>query len=108
MELPQQYKNLDANQKKVIVCNLISQFWNERSEEIANSLNEERVEFLFSYFFTESREERERIRDDMQKKYETAISDLKMIADKLQKLNLQFSEILIKNQDAEDFRSKFN
>ena len=44
----------------------------------------------------------------MQKKYETAISDLKMIADKLQKLNLQFSEILIENQDAEDFRSKFN
>lgn len=108
MELPEQYKNLDINQKRVIVFNLISQFWNEKSESMMNTFNDEQIEFLFTYFFTESKEERERMRDNMQKKYEATISDLKMIAEKLQKLNLEFSEILTERKDVEDFRSRFN
>ena len=73
-----------------------------------NTFNDEQIEFLFTYFFTESKEERERMRDNMQKKYEATISDLKMIAEKLQKLNLEFSEILTERKDVEDFRSRFN
>jgi len=58
---------------------------------------------LFTYFFTESKEKRERMWEDMRKEYETAIKDLKAIAAKLQKLDLEFTELLAKKQDADDF-----
>ena len=42
--------------------------------------------------------------DDMKKKYETALHDLKRLTNKLHKLNLEFAELLAKRKDAEEFR----
>ena len=104
MELPEQYKNLDIKQKKMIVSNLIMQYWNEKNHDMVDGLTDEQVEFLFTYFFTESKESRDRMWNDMQKKYELVLKDLKEVADKLQKLNLQFSELLAEKQDIEEFK----
>ncbi len=71
---------------------------------MVDSLTDEQVEFLFKYFFTESKEEREKMWSDMKKKYESALNDLENVANRLQKLNLQFAELLAKKQDAEEFR----
>ena len=65
---------------------------------MVDSLTDEQVEFLFKYFFTESKEEREKMRNDMKKKYESALNDLENVANRLQKLNLQFAELLAKKQ----------
>jgi hypothetical protein len=69
-----------------------------------DNLTDEQVEFLFKYFFTESKEEREKMRNEVRKKYETAINDLEKVANKLQKLKLQFAELLANKEDAEEFR----
>ena len=71
---------------------------------MVDGLTDEQVEFLFTYFFTESKESRDRMWNDMQKKYELVLKDLKEVADKLQKLNLQFSELLAEKQDIEEFK----
>ena len=39
----------------------------------------------------------------MQKKYEATIKDLKEVAEKLQKINLQFTELLAQQEDIEEF-----
>jgi hypothetical protein len=72
-----------------------------------NDFNDEQIDFLFTYFFTESKEKRERMRYDMKEKYKATIKDLKEIAKKLQKLNLEFSELLAKKEDAEEFKKSF-
>lgn len=104
MKLPEQYKDLDIKQKKMVVSNLIMQYWNEENQDMIDGLTNEQVEFLFTYLFTESKEIRDRMRDNMQKKYELLLKDLKNVADKLQKLNLQFSELLAEKQDIEEFK----
>ena len=70
---------------------------------MVENFNEDQIEFLFTYFFTESRETRERMWDDMQKKYEIVLKELEQVADRLQKLNLEFSELLVSKQDIEEF-----
>ena len=103
MQLPEQYKNLDISQKRLIVHNLISQFWNPKVQEMVESFNEDQIEFLFTYFFTESKEVRERMWNDMQKKYETVLKELEQVADKLQTINLQLSELLAEREDIATF-----
>lgn len=103
MHLPEQYKNLNPEQKRLIVYNLISQYWNKKVQKMVENFNEDQIEFLFTYFFTESRETRERMWDDMQKKYEIVLKELEQVADRLQKLNLEFSELLVSKQDIEEF-----
>lgn len=103
MKLPEHYKDLDIDQKKLIVHNLISQFWNEKVQELIENFSQDQIEFLFTYFFTESKETRERMRNDMQKKYEIILKELEQVADKLQNINLQLSELLAKREDVESF-----
>ena len=103
MELPEQYQNLLIGQKRLIVSNLILQYWNKKTQEIVDHLNDDQVEFLFSYFFTESKEVREKMWNDMQKKYELVLKELEVVAEKLQKINLHFSELLASKQDIESF-----
>ncbi len=103
MKLPEQYKNLDIDKKRLIVHNLLSQFWNEKVQETAERFNEDQIEFLFTYFFTESKETRERMWNDMQKKYETVLKELEQVADKLQHINLKLSELLSEREDVESF-----
>ena len=64
MKLPEQYKNLTFEQKKIIVANLISYYWNKEIKDLFEGLWEKQINFLFKYFFTESKETRERMRDD--------------------------------------------
>ncbi len=103
MDLPEQYKNLDINQKRTIVANLIAQYWNKKIQEMVDGLNDDQIEFLFTYFFTESKEKREKMWNEMQKKYELVLQELEQVADRLQKLNLQFSELLAAKEDVEEF-----
>ena len=103
MELPEQYKNLTIEEKRIVVLNLISQFWDENVQEEINGFSDEQIDFLFTYFFTESKEEREKMWYDMQKKYEATIKDLKEVAEKLQKINLQFAELIAQQEDVEEF-----
>jgi len=103
MKLPEQYKNLDIEQKRLIVHNLISQFWNEKTQEMVKNFNEEQVEFLFTYFFTDSREDRERMWHDMQQKYVSLLRELEQISNKLQNINLQLSELLAEREDIASF-----
>lgn len=103
MRLPEQYKNLNAEEKRAIVLNLINKCWYERTPKIVNHLTDEQVDFLFNYVFTESKEEREKMWKTIQNKYETAVKNLKTIAKRLQKLDLQFAELLAQKKDAEEF-----
>ena len=107
MKLPEHYKNLTIEQKRIVVLNLIDQYWNKEYQEIIDNLTDEQVEFLFRYYFTESREERDKMRNEMKKKHETALHNLKKLTDKLKKLNLEFAELLSKRADAEEFRRSF-
>lgn len=107
MDLPEQYKNLDINQKRTIVANLIAQYWNKKIQEMVDGLNDDQIEFLFTYFFTESKEKREKMWNEMQKKYELVLQELEQVADRLQKLNLQFSELLAAREDVEEFGKKY-
>ena len=71
------------------------------------SLSKEWIEFLFKYFFTESKEEREKMWNEMRQKHEAALKELEEIANKLQNLNLKFAELLAKKEDAEEFKKSF-
>lgn len=103
MKLPEQYKNLTIEQKRTVVANLIAQYWNDWIQNLADNLSDEQVEFLFTYFFTESREDRERMWQNMQKKYETALKEVEYIAEKIQMLNIQYKEFLASKKDVETF-----
>ena len=106
MKLPEHYKNLDINQKRVIVANLISQFGNKKIQEMIDGFTEEQIVFLFTYFFTESKEARERMRDNMQKKYEATLKEIERIAEQIQLLNIQYREFLSQKKDIEKFLKK--
>lgn len=106
MKLPDHYKNLDINKKRIVVANLISQFGNKKIQEMIASFTDEQVIFLFTYFFTESKEERERMRDHMQKEYEATLKEIEHIAEKIQLLNLQYREFLASQKDIEEFLKK--
>ena len=103
MQLPVQYQNLDINQKRLIVHNLISQYWNPDVQEMVEGFSEEQIEFLFTYFFTEDKEVRERMWNDMQNKYNTVLKELEKVANKLQNINLQLSELLAEREDVASF-----
>lgn len=103
MKLPEHYKNLDADKKRIVVCNLISELGNKDVQNYLSSFNNDQINFLFTYFFTDSKEKRERMWYDMQKEYKTTLKELKVIAEKLQKLDLKFAELLAEKEDAEEF-----
>ena len=103
MKLPDHYKNLDVNQKRIIIADLLSQLWNWSIQNQVAWFNDEQVEFLFTYFFTESKEEREKMWYDMKNKYQAVVKDLKVLAERLQKLDFRFSELLAQKEDAESF-----
>lgn len=103
MKLPEQYKNLTIEQKRTVVANLIAQYWDEGIQNLADNISDEQVEFLFTYFFTESKEKRERMWQDMQKKYEATLKEVEYIAEKIQMLNIQYKEFLASKNDIETF-----
>lgn len=104
MNIPEQYKNLNANEKRTVVLNLINECWYEETPKIVNELTDVQIDFLFNYIFTESKEEREKMCNDMLKKYETSIKDLRVIAENLRNLDLQFAELLAQREDTEEFK----
>ena len=106
MKLPEQYKNLTIEQKRIVVANLIAQYWDDWIQNLADNIADEQVEFLFTYFFTESREERERMWQDMQKKYEATLKEVEYIAERIQMLNIQYKEFLASRKDVETFLKK--
>ena len=91
------------DQKRTIVANLISHFWNKQIQEQINSFSSDQVEFLFKYFFTESRETRERMCFDMQTQFEATLKEIEYIAEKIQRLNIEYSEMLAAEEDKENF-----
>lgn len=103
MKLPEQYKKLTIEQKRIVVANLIAQYWNEEIQGLINNIGDEQIEFLFTYFFTESKEKRERMWADMQKKYESKVREIEYIAEKIQLLNIQYKEFLSSQKDIETF-----
>lgn len=94
MKQPEHYKNLDPDQKRVVVANLISQFWKKGIQDQINRFTDEQIDFLFTYFFTESREKRERMWYDMQTEYESTLKEIEYIADKIQQLNIKYNEMI--------------
>lgn len=103
MKLPDQYKNLTIEQKRIVVANLIAQYWDDWIQNLTDNLWDEQIEFLFTYFFTESREKRERMWNDMQKKYKSTLKEIEYIAEKIQMLNIQYKEFLASKEDIENF-----
>ena len=106
MKKPEHYKNLDQDQKRIVVANLISQFWNEEIQRQINKFNEDQIDFLFTYFFTESKEKRERMWYDMQTEYESTLKELEYIAQKIQMLNIEYKEFLAEESDKKTFLKK--
>lgn len=106
MKLPEHYKHLDINQKRTVVANLISQFGNKKIQEMIDSFSEDQIAFLFTYFFTESKEARERMWDNMQKKYESTLKEIERIAEQIQLLNIKYREFLASQKDIEEFLKK--
>ena len=106
MKKPDHYKNLDQDQKRIVVANLISQFWNEEIQRQINKFNEDQIDFLFTYFFTESKEKRERMWYDMQTEYESTLRELEYIAQQIQMLNIEYKEFLAEESDKKAFLKK--
>ena len=106
MKKPDHYKNLDQDQKRIVVANLISQFWNEEIQRQINKFNEDQIDFLFTYFFTESKEKRERMWYDMQTEYESTLRELEYIAQQIQMLNIEYKEFLAEESDKKTFLKK--
>lgn len=106
MKLPDHYKNLDTEQKRIIVANLISHFWNKEIQKQINKFSGEQIDFLFTYFFTESKEKRERMWYDMQTEYESTLREIEYIAEKIQMLNIKYKELLVQEQDKQEFLKK--
>lgn len=103
VELPDQYKNLTIEQKRIVVANLIAQYWDDWIQNLTDNVWDEQIEFLFTYFFTESKEKRERMWHDMQKKYEATLREIEYIAEKIQMLNLKYRETIASKNDVEEF-----
>ena len=101
MKKPDHYKNLDSDQKRIVVANLISQFWNKEIQEQINKFSNDQIDFLFTYFFTESREKREKMWYNMQTEYESTLREIEYIAEKIQMLNIKYNELI-----AEEKRQK--
>jgi hypothetical protein len=106
MKLPAHYKNLDVDKKRIVVANLISQFGNEDIQKQINRFSDDQIDFLFTYFFTESREKRERMWYDMQTEYESTLRELEYIAEKIQMLNIKYKELLAAEADKKAFLKK--
>ncbi|MBQ5945667.1 hypothetical protein IJL65_04795 [bacterium] len=106
MKLPAHYKDLDVDKKRIIVANLISQFGNEDIQKQINMFNDDQIEFLFTYFFTESREKRERMWYDMQTEYESTLRQIEYIAERIQMLNIKYKEFLEQEAEKQSFLKK--
>lgn len=102
MKLPEQYKNLNIEERRNVVINLISKYGNKEHQSLIDDLSDEHVEFLFKYFFTESKKEREKMLNDVQKKYEKMMNEIKNISKRLDDINLKYSELLKKSDDNND------
>ena len=109
MKQPEHYKNLDPDQKRVVVANLIAQFWKKWIQEQINRFTDEQIDFLFTYFFTESREKRERMWYDMQTEYESTLREIEYIAEKIQALNIEYNELIEEEKEGkkEENKKKF-
>ena len=46
MKQPDHYKNLDPDQKRIVVANLISQFWNKEIQDQINRFTDEQINFM--------------------------------------------------------------
>ena len=106
MKLPNHYKNLDSEQKRTVVSNLIAQFGNEEIQKQISKFSDEQVDFLFSYFFTESKEKRERMWYSMQTQYEAILKEIEYIAEKIRMLNIKYQELVAQERDKKDFLKK--
>ena len=106
MKQPEHYKNLDPDQKRVVVANLISQFWKKGIQDQINRFTDEQIDFLFTYFFTESREKRERMWYDMQTEYESTLKEIEYIADKIQQLNIRYNEMITEENTKKPSKKK--
>lgn len=99
MRKPDHYKNLDPDQKRIVVANLISQFWNKEIQDQINRFSDEQINFLFTYFFTESREKRERMWYDMQTEYEATLREIEYIAERIQALNIEYNQLITEERE---------
>ena len=106
MKLPAHYKDLDVDKKRIVVANLISQFGNEDIQKQINMFNDDQINFLFTYFFTESREKRERMWYDMQTEYESTLRQIEYIAERIQMLNIKYKEFLAQEAERKAFLKK--
>ena len=106
MKKPPHYENLDTEEKRIVVANLISQFGNEDIQKQINKFSSDQIEFLFTYFFTESKEKRERMWYDMQTEYEATLKEIEYIAEKIQMLNIRYNELLAQEKNKKDVLKK--
>ena len=106
MKLPEQYKNLTIDQKRTVVANLIAQYWDKWIQNLSDNLSDDQVEFLFKYFFTESKEQTEKMWHNMQKKYESTLKEIEYIAKKIQMLNVKCKELIAAEKDKKEFLKK--
>ena len=106
MKLPSHYKNLDYDQKRTVVANLISQFGNKEIQKQINKFSDDQIDFLFTYFFTESREKRERMWFNMQTEYEATLREIEYIAEKIQMLNIKYNEVIAEEREKKKKLSK--
>lgn len=102
MKLPKEYENLTIEQKKIVVDNIIHNFWDKKIRDLTEKVWDSQVEFLFDYFFTEEDEEREKKWYNMQQKYNELLVEIESIVKELQKLDLKCRELIKLEDDAKD------
>lgn len=105
MKLPEQYQNLTIDEKRTVVANLISEFWDQKIQWLTERVWDVQIEFLFNYFFTESKEEREKMWNEMQSKYESALREIEIIAQQIQMMDLKYKELLWSREDINNMQS---
>ena len=78
-------------------------YGDSKTKDLIDGLWKDQIDFLFKYFFTESKELREKMRDKMLREYESTIKEIEHIAEKIQMLNLQYREFLSNQEDIKNF-----
>ena len=102
MQIPEQYKNLNIKQKRIVVKNIILKYGNKETQALPDNLWDNQIDFLFTYFFTENKDNREKLRKDLQIKYENALKEIEEIAKQIQVVELKYKELLWIKTDLED------
>ena len=105
MKLPEEYNNLNNEQKRLIVNKIVEEYWNEDLLHFTWShCSDEAIEFLFSYMFSDE-EWRKLLLIQLDEKWQSLLEEIKDILNKISVIDLKNKELMSNVNDNEEITS---